>query len=575
MSVDWYVPSHDGSLVACGVAAGGDEQSDVRVLDVESGSVVEELPECGRTNPLMFAWTDDGFYYVRTGAIDDADDSGGDGNGDGDSDGDGEGQLSKELCYHDLETDPADDRVLKADFDPQTWPTVSTDVDGEYVVLAESIGWERTDLYYAPIGGEEFDPLVVGEDAIFEPYLRGNDCYVNTSREGSNYRLERISLDDRPVDDLSLGRDGFETIVPERDEAILEGIAFAGDALVAKYLRDATHELVEYDLDGERRGDVSLPGTGTVTVMNGSREREELFVVYESFEEPPSVRRYEPGTGGTDAVDQPAVRVDADLDVTQEWFESKDGTDVPAFVVARSDRRHDGDTPTVLYGYGGFDISLTPFFPDFAVPFPEAGGAFAVANLRGGGEFGEAWHRAGRHEDRQNVFDDFFAVADGLIERGYASRNRLACYGGLLVVVAVTQRSDLFEAAVCKVPLLDMLRFHTSLLGRSWTTEYGSPDDPEAYEYLRAYSPYHNVEKGPYPAVLLATGDGDSRVDPFHARKMTTELQARNTSDEPVLLKTYTDTGHGVGKPVSRVIEERLNDWCFLADRLDLYRERS
>ncbi|UVE49894.1 prolyl oligopeptidase family serine peptidase [Haloferax larsenii] len=548
VSVDWYVPNPDGTLVAYGVAEGGDEQYDVRILETESGERLEELTGVGQTGPWGFSWTDDGFYYLTTGSIDDG------------------GQLDKAVRFHELGSDPADDWTLADDFSAQVWPVVETDADSDYVVLGESDGWERTDLYYAELGSDELHPLVVGEDAIFHPTLDGSDLYVNTSLDASNYRVARASLD------ASDPSESFETLVEARDDAIAKELDVIGDNLVVKYLRDAAHELVVFDRDGTEVETVPVPGRGSVASFGGE---DDLFFTYESFTEPSTVRRFDFGADGTSVVDSPDTELEIDVTVTQEWFRSADGTEVPAFVVRRSDLERDGDNPTVLYGYGGFEISLTPFFQRFFIPFLESGGVLAVANLRGGGEFGESWHHAGRREHKQRVFEDFFAAAEFLVEDGYTSPERLACFGGsnggLLVGAAVTQRPDLFAAAICKVPLLDMLRFHTSLLGETWTTEYGSPEDPEAYEYIREYSPYHNVEAREYPAVLFSTAEGDARVDPFHARKMTARMQAAQEGDDPILLKTRSKTGHGTGKPISTVVEENLDGWVFLDDHLDVF----
>jgi prolyl oligopeptidase len=265
--------------------------------------------------------------------------------------------------------------------------------------------------------------------------------------------------------------------------------------------------------------------------------------------------------------------VDLGVDVTAErtFHESADGTAVPAFVVTAADTDPGPDTPAVLYGYGGFRIAQTPAFRRFAGPFLAAGGAFVVACLRGGSEYGESWHRAGTFGDKQNVFDDCYAVAEGVAAES-ADPDRLAIWGGsnggLLAGAALTQRPDLWAAVLCEVPLLDMLRFHEFLLGESWTSEYGSPEDPEAFAYLRAYSPYHNVTERSYPATLFTTALGDTRVHPSHARKTTARVQANQTGDAPVALRTESDTGHGVGKPTERIVREQVDRWTWLCDRL-------
>jgi prolyl oligopeptidase len=552
-AVNWYAPSPDGELVAYGVDEDGAEQYDVHVMDVETREEVDVVPDAGRTSPGMLAWTDEGFYYVRTGSVG------------------GEGQLDKELRYHELGAEVDDEPVVADDFGPQTWPSVVSDPDCDQVFVATMEGWERTDLYHVPKGSTEgMEPILEGYDAMFVPLLRGEDCYLRSSYEADNYRVSRLDAGDLDAVD---GPDDLETVVPEDDDAIMEAFTATADRLLVKRNRDVVSEVHAYDRDGDSLGEVDLPGTGSVDALVGSRTTDEAFLVYQSFDHPQAVMRQEGGASQPETVASPDVAVEADVEVSQEWFESEDGTEVPMFVVRREDVERDGSNPAVLYGYGGFEQSLTPRFRKYVAPFLEDGGVFAVANCRGGGEFGKEWHHAARHEKKQNTFDDFHAAAEHLVEREYTDTDRLACYGGsnggLTVGAAVTQRPDLFGAALCAVPLLDMLRFHRSLLGRSWTSEYGNAeDDPEAFEYIREYSPYHNVSERAYPATLLVTAASDTRVDPFHAWKMAARLQRRHAGEEPVLLKTYESTGHGVGKPISKVVDEQLDQWGFLYDEL-------
>ncbi|WP_327052611.1 prolyl oligopeptidase family serine peptidase [Halomicrococcus gelatinilyticus] len=539
VALNWHVPSPDGDLVAYGVTTSGDEQYDVRVADAETGDVVDELPATGRTSAVSFAWYGDGFYYVRTG------------------DPDGDGQLDKAVAYHRLGDAPADDDELDVDLAADTWPALHA--DGDRLVVALDHGWERTDLYRLADG--DLDPLVTGRDAIIEPQVRGDRAYVRTTADAPNFRVAAVDLADP---------DGFDTVVPEQS-AVADDFAFAGDHLVVHYERDVTSELAVYTLAGDHVADVDLPGPGTVSGLDGSTDGDAVFFRFESFDQPPTVYRYAVGDGLVEC-DRPDVSVDADLDVSQEWFESADDTEVPAFVVARSDVERDGDNPALLYGYGGFGKSMTPSFDPYVVPFLERGGVYAVANLRGGGEFGEEWHHAARKATKQRTFDDFVAAAEHLVDRGHTRPERLGIAGrsngGLTVGAAITRRPDLFAACLCVVPLLDMLRFHEFLLGASWTPEYGDPDDPDAFEYVRDYSPYHNVAGEEYPATLFKTATSDSRVHPAHARKMTALLQERDASDSPILLREEQETGHGVGKPAAMEAREKLDEWTFLFDRL-------
>ncbi|WP_049970142.1 prolyl oligopeptidase family serine peptidase [Haladaptatus cibarius] len=543
LTINWFVPSPDGSLVAYGVMEGGTEQYDIRVIDSETGGLVDELRDVGRSGEFSFAWDETGFYYGRTGTLDE------------------EGQLDKSLAYHRL-GDDGDDHEFAIELDDQTWGRLHTGGDGEHAVAALMRDWERTDVYYEQNG--EFEPLVVGEDAIFDPQIHDDRVFFRTSADAPNYRIARTNFDggDRTPNDL-------ESVIPEK-EAILWKFAIAGDHLVVQYERNAISELSVFTLDGDHVEDVSLPGTGSIDGLHGVRESGECFFRFQSFDQPPTVYRYVVGDGLTE-IDRPAVSIDADLEVEQEWYESKDGTEVPMFIV-HAGVELDGDNPTVLYGYGGFDLSQSPTFRQYTIPFVERGGVFAVANVRGGGEFGEEWHHAARKERKQNTFDDFIAGAEYLAERGYTRPERLGIEGrsngGLTVGATLTQRPDLFSACLCAVPLLDMLRFHNFLLGASWTSEYGSPDDPDDFEYIREYSPYHNVEEREYPAVLFKTAEGDSRVHPFHARKMTARMQGLNTADRPVLLREEQNTGHGTGKPTEMVVREKLDEWSFFFEQL-------
>ncbi len=542
LTLNWFEPSPEGSLVAYGVMEGGTEQYDVRVVDAETGDLVDELQDTGRTTEFSFGWRGDGFYYGRTGTMDEGD------------------QLNKSVAYHRLGAD--DDQELLAEMDDQTWPGLYTSDDHTIVALMRE--WTRTDVYYEEDG--ELEPVIAGEDGLFEARIRDDRIFFRTSADAPNYRIVAVDADDRDC-----STDDLETVVPERD-AILKRITLAGDYIVARYERDAVSELSVFTLAGEHVEDVPLPEKGSVDGLQGADETDECFFRFQSFDQPPTTYRYEVGEGCTE-LNQPDVTIDADLEVEQEWYESKDGTEVPMFVV-HSGVELDGDNPTVLYGYGGFDISQTPSFRRYALPFLEQGGVFVVANLRGGGEFGKEWHHAAREEKKQNTFDDFISAGKHLVERGYTTPDRLGIdgrsNGGLTVGASITQRPDLFSACLCVVPLLDMLRFHKFLLGASWTAEYGSPDDPEAFEYIREYSPYHNVEERDYPAVLFKTAEGDSRVHPAHARKMAARMQELTTSDRPIILREERDTGHGTGKPTEMVVREKLDEWTFLFDQLNV-----
>ncbi len=574
VSIGWWTVSPDGTLLAYGVDEGGDEQYDITILDVAAREPIDELPEVGRAGPP--AWTPDGIYYYRTGSADDG------------------AQLEKTVLYHEFGTDPADDTELLTVDDPGTWPAVQTDRAGDHLLLSLSIGWERTELYYAPVGESELSPVLTDTRSVYEPLIHDGRVYLRTNRDAPRYRLLAFDLpcegggSGTPSDSFehdatghtpekhegnALDPDELDQVVPER-EAILRGVTVSETHLLAAYENAAVSELEVFSVAGEHIGSVALPGIGTVSGLSGNRDAPEAFFAYQSFDHPPVVLQYDLETGDRTELDRVDVDASIDLAVEQVWYESSDGTEVPMFVVRREGVALEGDNPTLLYGYGGFEVSQTPSFGAFALEFLRSGGVYAQANLRGGGEFGKDWHEAARHERKQHTFDDMIAAAEFLIEAGYTSSDRLAIQGGsnggLTVGAVLTQRPDLIRAVCCHVPLLDMLRFHTFLLGDSWTTEYGSPDDPAAYEWIKAYSPYHNVEERSYPAILFKTAEGDTRVHPVHAWKMAARMQELTTSDHPILCKTNRNTGHGTGKPTWMVVEEALDVWSFLFSELDV-----
>jgi prolyl oligopeptidase len=352
-------------------------------------------------------------------------------------------------------------------------------------------------------------------------------------------------------------------------------MAIVGDRLILHEVRDVVSHVEVYNRAGAHQATVAVPPLGTVEAITGKWDAENVFILFESYTVPPTVYRYHLPTG--DLTTWAAIECPVDLSaitVQQVRYPSKDGTLIPLFIVGRGDLPRDGSTPTVLHGYGGFNLSKGPTFYRPILPWLQAGGIFAVANLRGGSEYGEEWHRAGMLGNKQNGFDDFIAAGEYLIRERYTRVEHLGIWGrsngGLLVGAALTQRPDLFQAVVCQVPLLDMLRYHHYRIARLWIPEYGSADDPDQIGWLWAYSPYQHVTPGTaYPAVLFITGDSDSRVDPLHARKMAALLQATHPT-RPVLLRVETAGGHGIGKPLALLRAEEVDIWTFLAWQLGL-----
>lgn len=555
-ALDWWYPSEDGGLLAYGLSEDGSEDSVLRVLDVASGtSLTEAIPH---TRAADLAWLPDGtgFYYTRyprPGEVPEEEDA-----------------YHRAVYLHLLGADPATDTLVFKPELKEHWPGVDLSPDGRWLVVSVARTFDQTDLYLADRhAGGALRPVVRDEPFTFEGQVAHGRLYVRTNRDATNYRL--FVADPAQPDPA-----GWREIVPTRPEAVLDGVLVTRQRLVLSYLERATSRLRLAGLDGEAPRELELPGPGSVFGWGAEPDGDELFYGFNSYTTPPSVYRVEL-TGAAGALWR---RVEADIDpdafeVQQVTFRSKDGTPVTMFVVHRRGLARDGDNPAYLTGYGGFNISMTPGFSRSLLAWLEQGGVVAVPNLRGGGEYGEGWHQAGMLAHKQSSFDDFIAAAEYLVREGYTRPERLAVAGGsnggLLMGAVLTQRPELFRAVVIQVPLLDMLRYHRFLIARLWIPEYGSAEDPEQFRWLRAYSPYHHVVPGTsYPAVLLATAESDSRVDPLHARKMTARLQAATASDRPVLLRLETQAGHGAGKPVSKVLDELVDTWSFVAAELGI-----
>jgi prolyl oligopeptidase len=366
-------------------------------------------------------------------------------------------------------------------------------------------------------------------------------------------------------------------IVPEQRDKLSSAVLVHG-TLVASYLHNASDRIRMFDLRGKPAGEIPLPGIGSVSEISGRPEDDELFVGFTSFTMPMTSLRYRFDPRALSEFSKSELRFDPPAyETTQVWYPSKDGTKISMFLVHRKGLQRDGSHPALLSGYGGFNVSLTPAFDPALFPLLDRGGIYAVANLRGGGEYGEAWHEAGMFERKQNVFDDFMAAAEWLVANRYTTRGRLAIEGGsnggLLTGAVMVQRPDLVGAVVCRVPVADMLRYHLFTVGRFWISEYGSADDPDQFEYLYAYSPYHNVKDGlSYPPILITTADTDDRVSPGMAKKFAARLQAADGDASPVLIRVETKAGHGAGKPVSKLIEEDADILAFLFKYLEMPR---
>ena len=564
VALDWWYPSPDGKILAYGYSERGDEWSVLRVLDVETQTILPDLIE--RTRYSQVAWKKDNrsFYYGRypkPGEVPP-----------------GEENYHRHIFHHTLGQDPAQDpKVFGEGLPKHDMPGASLSDDGTYLLITVNHGWNSTDLYIRDETrpGSPFVTIVEGEDAIFEGTIIGDTLYMLTNYKAPRYRLLAVDLK-HPE------RENWKEIIPEDPDFTLSSFEVVKGHIVVSALKDAISHLFVYDLNGENKREIPLPFLGTVGHITGEPSSSRFFFTFESFAVAPAIYSYDVEK---DTVPQvflsSAQPVSPDsIEIKQVFYPSKDGTRIPMFILHKKGLRpgSQGPVPTVLSGYGGFNISRTPTYSPMIIPWLEKGGVYASANLRGGSEYGEAWHRAGMLDKKQNVFDDFIAAGEYLISKGYTDQDHLGIWGrsngGLLVGAALTQRPDLFRAVACGVPLLDMVRYHKFLIAYLWTSEYGNPDDPEAFRWLYAYSPYHRVREGvSYPATYTYTATSDTRVDPMHARKMTAILQdvsSRCPSKGPVLLLVESDAGHGVGKPVYKVVEEQANIWAFLAWQLGL-----
>jgi prolyl oligopeptidase len=553
IALDWWYPSRNGKLIAYGLSKSGDEQSTLRIKDVPSA---RDLPDViDRTRACSLAWRPDskGFYYTRyptAGSVPK-----------------GEENYHRHVFHHELGSDPAKDvEVFGAGRPSEDWPNVLLSPNGRWLVVIEEQGWAKSEIFFKDLQMESaFVPLIKKVEAIFQVIPRDDRLYIFTNEKAPHYRVFK-------VDPEKPARNNWVELIPE-DKDVLQGIVPVGDTIAAEYMHQASSRLRLFDRDGKPVKEVKLPTLGSLSGVSGEWDGHELLFGFQSFTAPVSIYHLDLAeVAEVDPTLWQQVKTDIDFsvfDVEQVKYPSKDGTEITMFLAHKKGLRRDGTNPTLLYGYGGFNIPLTPIFSASRFLFLEQGGLIAIPNLRGGGEYGEQWHQAGMLGKKQNVFDDFLSAAEWLIANKYTENSRLAIMGGsnggLLVGAALTQRPDLFRAVVCAVPLLDMVRYHKFLIARLWIPEYGSADDAEQFKWLYAYSPYHQVKEGTaYPAVLLEAAESDSRVDALHARKMAARLQAAGSSDRPILLRLETKAGHGAGKPRAKMVDELTDAWSFL-----------
>ncbi len=553
--------SDDGKLLAYSVSEAGSDWQTWHVMDIDSKKVMEDVIHWVKFSSAVWTKDNKGFFYCRY---------------DEPKKGETFKQLNfnQKLMYHLLGTDQKNDAVIYQRPDHPEWgfsPEVSE--DGHYLVFAT---WKGTDrrgrVSYKDL--TQKDSKVVELIDHFENKYNfidndGPIFYFETDLKAANGRI--IAIDIRnPIPEK------YQEIIPEQKEK-LESISFVHDQLICTYLKDARSLIKIYSKTGKSIRELELPGIGSAGGFAGKRSDSETFYTFSSFATPPRIYQLDLQTGKSSQFRESKVKFDPNLyEVTQVFYQSKDGTKVPMFIVGKKGIKKDGKNPTILYGYGGFNISLTPAFSPAIVSWLELGGIYAVPNLRGGGEYGNDWHKAGTKLHKQNVFDDFIAAAEYLIAQGYTSTPHLAIRGGsnggLLVGACMTQRPDLYGACLPHVGVMDMLRFQRFTAGRFWVDDYGNAEkDPSEFRALYAYSPYHNIKsESKYPPTLVFTADTDDRVVPGHSFKFLAALQSAQKGNAPVLGRIETKAGHGAGKPTAKLLEEYADEWAFLVANLKM-----
>lgn len=552
--------SENGKLLAYSVSVGGSDWQEWRVRDIDTGKDLSDKIEWSKFSGA--AWTKDGkgFYYSKYDAP---------------KEGTALQQANyyQKLYFHRIGDAQTQDALIYERPDQKEWGIGGSETeDGRYLLLSIWKGTERQNLVFIKDLHEKngkVKEVLDKWDAQYS-YLGNNGSvfYFNTDKEAERGRIIAIDLHKPEASN-------WKTIVPEEKDA-LESASIVGDRLFTTYLKDAVSLVKEYDLKGNLIGEVKLPGIGTASGFGGRRKDHETFYTFTGFTSPATVYRYDLAAKKSEIFKQPKTAFDASLYEAKEvFYASKDGTKVPLFIVNKKGIKLDGQNPTLLYGYGGFNSPTTPFFSVRMATWMDMGGVLAVACIRGGGEYGKVWHDGGRLHNKQNCFDDFIAAGEYLIKEGYTSSAKLACHGGsnggLLVGAVVDQRPDLWGAALPAVGVMDMLRFHKFTIGWAWTSDYGSPDNEADFKYILTYSPLYNVKPGTkYPAVLVTTGDHDDRVVPAHSYKFTAALQAAQSGDAPILIRVETSAGHGAGKPTAKAIEETVDQWAFLVKNLGI-----
>lgn len=551
--------SKDDRYLVVSVQRAGSDWQEFEIWDLTTMTRLDDKLEWVKFSGA--SWYKDGFFYSRFPAVTKGSKL-------------SVASLGQMVYYHKVGTPQSEDVLIwKDEQNPDRYVGVYTTAEEEFAALTISTGTDGFETYFHDLrqgglprmGITKWVPLQQGfshKTSILDFDPQRGHLLVQTDVDAPNYRLVA-------VDPAKPAKADWKDILPHK-EILLESVSFTGGQLFAEYLKDVTTRVYRYEPDGSNEREIELPGLGSAGGFGGKRTATYTYYSFSNFTDPGTIYRYDIPTGKSEIYFRPELKFDPDQFTTEQvFYTSRDGSKVPMFIVHRKDLKKNGDNPAMLYAYGGFNISITPSFSVSRMILLEQGGVYAIANLRGGGEYGEEWHKAGMKEKKQNVFDDFIAAAEHLIKEGYTSSEKLGIMGGsnggLLVGAVMTQRPELFKVAFPIVGVLDMLRFQKFTAGFGWTPEYGNAENsPEEFAYLKAYSPLHNIKPGTaYPATLVMTADHDDRVVPAHSFKFISTLQEHHSGPNPVLIRVDVNAGHGAGKPTSMIIDEQADVWSF------------
>ncbi|MEA5525861.1 prolyl oligopeptidase family serine peptidase [Nodularia spumigena] len=554
--------SENGKLLAYGLSTSGSDWQEWKVRDVETGEDLEDHLKWIKFSGASWTKDNQGFFYSRYDEpnektkLEDV-------------------NYYQKLYYHQLGTPQSEDVLIYHRDDQKEWGfSGNVTEDGSYLIISVWLGTDAKNLvFYKDLTNPDAEVVELINQFEADYSFIEHDEHIFYLRTDLNAPRGRLIA----IDTKNPAQENWQEIIPQ-SVATLESANILNNQFVVDFLQDARTQIKIFDLNGALVREVELPGLGSAGGFGGKRDDTETFYSFTSFTTPGTIYRYNMVTGKSELFRQSQVDFNPDdYETKQIFYSSKDGTQVPMFITHKKGLQLDGNNPTYLYAYGGFNVSMTPSFSVSTLVWMEMGGVYAMPNIRGGGEYGEEWHQAGMKEKKQNVFDDFIAAAEWLIDNNYTRHARLAIAGGsnggLLVGACMTQRPELFGAALPAVGVMDMLRFHKFTIGWAWVPEYGSPDKPEEFPALYSYSPLHNLKPGTaYPATLITTADHDDRVVPAHSFKFAATLQANHAGDAPVLIRIETKAGHGAGKPTAKIIEEAADKWAFLVQTLEVIR---